>query len=122
MIWRKDYMADFTRLNRLRAELEKAKAKRTELDNRIRETERKCKEEESTTIRDIVRAARMTPEQLAALIGMNGAEKLEAINNVGELEALNGTVNAGSENLADENEEDEENKESEDMARDEEDI
>ena len=115
-------MADFTRLNRLRAELEKAKAKRTELDNRIRETERKCKEEESTTIRDIVRAARMTPEQLAALIGMNGAEKLEAINNSGELEALNGTVNAGSENFADENEEDEENKESEDMARDEEDI
>ena len=113
-------MADFTRLNRLRAELEKAKAKRTELDNRIRETERKCKEEESTTIRDIVRAARMTPEQLAALIGMNGAEKIEAINNSGELEALNGTVNAGSENIADENEE--ENKESEDMARDEEDI
>ncbi len=113
-------MADFTRLNRLRAELEKAKAKRTELDNRIRETERKCKEEESTTIRDIVRAARMTPEQLAALIGMNGAEKLEAINNAGELEALNGTVNAGSENYADENEE--ENKESEEMARDEEDY
>ena len=113
-------MADFTRLNRLRAELEKAKAKRAELDNRIRETERKCKEEESTTIRDIVRAARMTPEQLAALIGMNGAEKIEAINNSRELEALNGTVNAGSENFADENEE--ENKESEDMSRDEKDY
>ena len=73
-------MADFTRLNRYRAELKKMRDKRTDLDNRIRDMERKCKEEENTTIHDLVHEARMTPEQLAALIGMNGAEKLEAIN------------------------------------------
>ena len=73
-------MADFTRLNRYRAELKKMREKRADLDNRIRDMERRCKEEENTTIHDLVREARMTPEQLAALIGMNGAEKIDAIN------------------------------------------
>ncbi len=73
-------MADFKRLNRYRAELNKMKDKRADIDNKIREIERKCKEEESITIREIVREANMTPEQLATYIGMNGAEKLRKIN------------------------------------------
>ena len=73
-------MADFTWLNKYRAELKKMKDKRVEMDNKIRDLERKCREEENTAIHDLVYEARMTPEQLAALIGMNGAEKLNAIN------------------------------------------
>ena len=73
-------MADFTRLNRYRAELKKMKEKRADMDSKIRDMERRCKEEEKTMIHDIFHEARMTPEELAALIGLNGAEKLEAIN------------------------------------------
>ncbi len=79
-------MADFTRLNRYRAELKKMKEKRADMDSKIRDMERRCKEEEKTMIHDIVHEARMTPEELAALIGMNGAEKLEAINGKTETE------------------------------------
>ena len=77
-------MADFTRLNKYRAELKKMKDKRVEMDNKIRDLERKCREEENTAIHDLVHEARMTPEQLAALIGKNGAEKLNAINSTTE--------------------------------------
>ena len=80
-------MADFTRLNKYRAELKKMKDKRAEMDGKIRDLERKCREEENTAIHDLVREARMTPEQLAELIGMNGAQKLDAVNgNNGETE------------------------------------
>ena len=85
-------MADFTRLNRYRAELSRMRDRRTDIDNRIREMERKCKEEENTMIRDIVHEAKMTPEQLAALIGMNGAEKLGAINGVEENDEEDETI------------------------------
>ena len=80
-------MADFTKLNRYRAELKRMREKRSDLDNKIREMERKCKEEENTTIHDLVREAGMTPEQLAAFFGMNAAEKLEVINSTRETEA-----------------------------------
>ena len=73
-------MADFTRLNRYRAELKKMRERRAEMDGKIKDMERRCKEEEKTMIHDIVHEANMTPEDLAALIGMNGAEKLDAIN------------------------------------------
>ncbi len=73
-------MADFTRLNRIRADIKRLKGKRTELDSRIRELERKCTEEEKTTIHDLVHEARMTPEMLAKIIGMSAGEKIDAIN------------------------------------------
>ena len=73
-------MADFTRLNKYRANLKRMRDRRADIDNKIREMERACKEEENTMIHDLVREAGMTPEQLAALIGMNGAEKIVAIN------------------------------------------
>ena len=73
-------MADFTKLNRYRSELKRMREKRAELDNKIKEMERKCREEENTTIHDLVREAGVTPEELAAFLGMNGAEKLAVIN------------------------------------------
>ena len=73
-------MADFSRLNKYRQELTKAKEKRTEMDARIRELERRCKEEEAVAIRDIVRDAGLSPEGLESLVHKNAGEKLAAIN------------------------------------------
>ena len=72
-------MADLTRLNRYRAELKKMKDRRTEMDIKIRDLERKCREEENTAIHDLVHEARMTPEQLASLIGMSTEEKIKSM-------------------------------------------
>jgi len=88
-------MADFKRLNRYRDELNKMKEKRAELDDKIRSMERKCKEEENVAIHDIVHEANMTPEQLASLIKMNGAEKIKAIN--GTIESKESEVNIKNE-------------------------
>lgn len=87
-------MADFTRLNKYRAELKKMKDKRVEMDNKIRDLERKCREEENTAIHDLVHEARMTPEQLASLIGMSTEEKIRSMNGAENTE--------GDENLEDE--------------------
>lgn len=71
----------FTRLDKLRADLSKAKEKRAEWDGKVKEMERKCREEENLTIQGIVHAANITPEQLAALIKMSASEQIQQINN-----------------------------------------
>lgn len=70
----------FERIEKYKAELEKARAKRIEWDNRVKELERKVREEENLTIQGMVRAANLSPEQLAELIRMTAGEKLDAIN------------------------------------------
>lgn len=59
---------DETRLNRLREELAKARKRRDEWDAKVKDLERRYKESENTCIHDMVHAANLTPEQLAALI------------------------------------------------------
>ena len=59
-------MAD--KLRKLGTELEKARAKRDEWDRKAKELEKKYIEEESTQIHDMVRAANLTPEELAVII------------------------------------------------------
>ena len=54
-----------TRLEKYRNELAKARQKRAEIDEKIKELEAKCMEEENTEIHNMVRAANMTPEMLA---------------------------------------------------------
>jgi len=71
----------FTKLDKLRADLLKAKEKRAEWDGKVKELERKCREEENLTIQGLVHAANISPEQLAALINMSAGEKLQQINN-----------------------------------------
>ena len=56
------------RLEKYKADLEAAKKKRAWWDNRIKELEKKCQEEEKTAVHDIVKAADLTPEELARLI------------------------------------------------------
>ena len=59
-------MAD--KLKKIGADLEKARAKREEWDRKVRELEKKYTEEENTQIHEIVRAANLTPEELAVII------------------------------------------------------
>ncbi len=117
-------MADFTRLNRYRAELKRMRDKRIEVDNRIKVLEQKCREEENTTIRDIVHEARLSPEDLAVLIGMNGAERLAAINGANDTGILVDTNNMGTSvkdtGIADKTNDDKENDESEENSEDDE--
>lgn len=79
----------FSRLDRLRAELVKAKEKRAEWDGKIKELERKCREEENLTIQGLVHAANISPEQLAEIIKMSAGEKLEQMNNNAMEDAYN---------------------------------
>ena len=62
---------DDTKLKKLGAELEKARTRQAEWTAKVRELERKYKEAENTCIHDMVHAANLSPEQLAALIEMS---------------------------------------------------
>ena len=53
------------KLEKISAELEKARAKRAALDVKIKNLEQKYQEEENTEIHDMVHAANLTPDQLA---------------------------------------------------------
>ncbi len=57
-----------TKKERIAAEIEKTKAKRQELTERLAELEKKYREEETLELHDIVRKAKVTPEQLAELL------------------------------------------------------
>ena len=59
-------MAD--KLRKLGTELEKARSRRDEWDRKAKELEKKYIEEENTQIHDMVRAANLTPEELAVII------------------------------------------------------
>ena len=65
-----------SRLEKRREELEKAREKYEEWGNRVRELEKKYKEEEKTTIHSMVAAAELTPEQLSQIIRLAKAGEL----------------------------------------------
>ena len=54
--------------DKLRAMLEKEKECRIKLNNRIEILERRIQEEDSAEVNEMVRTAKVTPEQLAALL------------------------------------------------------
>ncbi|MCC8140167.1 MAG: DUF4315 family protein [Lachnospiraceae bacterium] len=58
------------KLEKLGADLEKARKKRDEWDAKVKDLERRYREEENTEIHDMVHAANLTPGQLAELIRM----------------------------------------------------
>ena len=66
---------DESRLTRLRDELEKARKRRDEWEQKVKDLERRYKEAENTCIHDMVHAANLTPEQLADLIRAADAGK-----------------------------------------------
>ena len=54
--------------DKLRAMLEKERERRIKLNNRIEILERRIQEEDSAEVNEMVRTAKLTPEQLAALL------------------------------------------------------
>ena len=56
------------KLEKLRAMLEKEKERRIKLNNRIEILERRIQEAEAAEVNEMVRTAKVSPEQLAALL------------------------------------------------------
>jgi len=56
------------KLEKIAAEREKARKKRDQWDERVKELDQKYREQENTEIHDMVHAANISPEQLAALL------------------------------------------------------
>ena len=61
----------FEKLERLKAELQRNRDKRAELDEKIRDLERRINEEEKTSIHEIMKAANLSPMELARLISFS---------------------------------------------------
>ena len=56
------------KLEKLGAELAKARRKKAEWETRVKELERRYQQEENTEIHEMVHAANLTPEQLSELL------------------------------------------------------
>ena len=56
------------KLDKLRADLARARERRVQLNNRIELLERRIAEMEKVEVAEMVRTANLTPEQLAALL------------------------------------------------------
>lgn len=83
------------RLDKIGADLEKARKKRTEWDARVKELERKYREVENSEIQDMVHAANLTPDQLSELLRMFAADmvpKPETINSMNEQEEIQNEI------------------------------
>ena len=71
------------KLEKLRADLARARERRIQLNNRIELLERRIAEAEKVEVSEMVRCANLTPEQLAALLrqtagGLPSADALAA--------------------------------------------
>lgn len=75
------------KLERIGADLEKARKKRTEWEAKVKDLERRYREEENAEIHDMVHAANLNSEQLSELLRMFAADmvpKPETINAMNE--------------------------------------
>ena len=79
------------KLDIIGADLEKARRKRAEWDARVKDLERRYREEENSEIHELVHAANLTPDQLSELLRMFSADmvpKPETINSMNEQEEM----------------------------------
>ena len=79
------------KLDRIGADLEKARRKRAEWDAKVKDLERRYREEENSEIHELVHAANLTPDQLSELLRMFAADmvpKPETINAMNEQEEM----------------------------------
>lgn len=77
------------KLEKLGVELAKARKKKAEWDSRVKDLERRYREEENSEIHEMVHAANLTPDQLSELLRMfaeNAVPKPETIQSVTEEE------------------------------------
>ena len=66
----------YEKLDKIRADLERAKKKRAEADAKVKQLEQKLKEAENTQILADVGALKLTPEQLAQFLQMAASGQL----------------------------------------------
>lgn len=64
------------KLDKLRLELEKARKRKADWDNKVKELERRYKEEENGEIQEMVHAANLNTDQLAELLRMFATESV----------------------------------------------
>ena len=79
------------KLDRIGADLEKARRKRAEWDAKVKDLERRYREEENSEIHELLHAANLTPDQLSELLRMFAADmvpKPETINSMNEQEEM----------------------------------
>ena len=79
------------KLDKIGADLEKARRKRAEWDAKVKDLERRYSEEENSEIHELVHAANLTPDQLSELLRMFAADmvpKPETINSMNEQEEM----------------------------------
>ena len=79
------------KLDRIGADREKARRKRAEWDAKVKDLERRYREEENSEIHELVHAANLTPDQLSELLRMFAADmvpKPETINSMNEQEEM----------------------------------
>ena len=74
----------YEKLDKIRAELDRAKQRRAEADAKVKQLEQKLKEAENTQILADVGALKLTPEQLAQFLQLaaNGQLPVPTDNNV----------------------------------------
>ena len=79
------------KLDKIGADLEKSRRKRAEWDAKVKDLERRYREEENSEIHELVHAANLTPDQLSELLRMFAADmvpKPETINSMNEQEEM----------------------------------
>lgn len=79
------------KLDKIGADLEKARRKRAEWDAKVKDLERRYREEENSEIHELVHAANLTPDQLSELLRMFATDmvpKPETINSMNEQEEM----------------------------------
>ena len=83
------------KLERIGADLEKARRKRAEWDAKVKDLERRYREEENSEIHELVHAANLNPDQLSELLRMFAADmvpKPETINSMNEQEEMQNEI------------------------------
>ena len=77
------------KLEKLGAELQKARKKKAEWDAKVKDLERRYREEENSEIHEMVHAANLTPDQLSELLRLfakDAAPKPATIQSINEEE------------------------------------
>ena len=69
----------YEKLDKLRAELDRAKQRRADADARVKQLEQKLREAENSQILADVGALKLTPEQLAQFLQMAASGQLPAV-------------------------------------------
>ncbi len=85
----------YAKLDRLRADLQKAIAKRDDADAKVKQLEEKLKQEEAAQIVNDVASYNMSPEQLAQFLQLANSGQLQSILN-GQIRLENSQSSYGS--------------------------